>query len=237
MIILPAIDIIDGRAVRLYKGDYTAKTVYSNDPCSVAQDFEKCGAKYIHIVDLDGAKSGNTPNIDTVERIVKNTSLSSEIGGGIRSLDVIERYISIGVKRVILGTAAVTNESFLHDALRLYGDKIAVGIDIKNGFVAIKGWLETSSFTCDEFCKKMQDMGVKTVICTDIAKDGAMSGTNIELYRHLAENYSVNVIASGGVSSLCDIQQLKNINVYGAIIGKAYYTGAIDLTEACRIAL
>ncbi len=237
MIILPAIDIIDGKAVRLYKGDYAEKTVYNDDPCSVAWDFEKCGAKYVHIVDLDGAKNGGTPNADTVKRIVENTALSAEIGGGIRSLDVIEEYIAIGVKRVIIGTAAVTNEGFLRDALRIYGDRIAVGIDIKNGFVAIKGWLEESAFTCDDFCKKMQDMGVKTIICTDISRDGAMNGTNIELYKHLTEDYSVNIIASGGVSTLCDIQQLKKLGIYGAIIGKAYYTGAIDLTEACRITL
>lgn len=234
MIILPAIDIIDGKAVRLYKGDYNEKTIYNDDPCAVAYDFEQNGAKYIHIVDLDGAKSGKTPNIDTVRMIVENTNLSAEIGGGIRSLDVVEKYISIGIDRVILGTAAVTNENFLCEAVKKFGDKIAVGIDIKNGLVAIKGWLETSEYTYDDFCKKIQDIGVKTVICTDISKDGAMKGTNTELYEHLVQNYKMNIIASGGVSSLKDIEQLKSIGVYGAIIGKAYYTGAIDLKEVCN---
>lgn len=237
MIILPAIDIIDGKAVRLYKGDYNEKTVYNDDPCAVARDFEQNGAKYIHIVDLDGAKSGKTPNINTVKRIVENTELSAEIGGGIRSLDVVEKYISIGVKRVILGTAAVTDEDFLRNAVKNYGDKIAVGIDIKNGFVAIKGWLETSEYKCDEFCKKIQDIGVKTVICTDVSRDGAMKGTNTELYKHLVRNYTMNIIASGGISSVNDIEQLKSIDVYGAIIGKAYYTGAIDLKEVCGKAI
>lgn len=234
MIILPAIDIIDGKAVRLYKGDYNEKTIYNDDPCAVARDFESNGAEHIHIVDLDGAKSGKTPNIDTVKRIVENTKLSAEIGGGIRSLDSIEKYISIGVNRVILGTAAVTNENFLREAVKNFGDKIAVGIDIKNGLVAIKGWLETSEYTCDEFCEKIRDIGVKTVICTDISKDGAMKGTNIELYKHLVQNYTMNIIASGGISSIDDIERLKSIGVYGAIIGKAYYTGAINLKEACE---
>lgn len=237
MIILPAIDIIDGKAVRLYKGDYNEKTIYNDDPCAVAYDFEQNGASHIHIVDLDGAKSGKTPNIDTVRRIVENTKLSAEIGGGIRSLDVVEKYISIGVNRVILGTAAVTDEKFLCEAVKIYGDKIAVGIDIKNGFVAIKGWLETSKYACDEFCEKIQDIGVKTVICTDISRDGAMKGTNIDLYKHLVQNYKMNIIASGGISSVNDIKQLISTDVYGAIIGKAYYTGAIDLKEVCNKSL
>lgn len=237
MIILPAIDIIDGKAVRLYKGNYNEKTIYNDDPCAVARDFESNGAEHIHIVDLDGAKSGKTPNIDTVKRIVENTKLSAEIGGGIRSLDSIEKYISIGVNRVILGTAAVTNENFLREAVKNFGDKIAVGIDIKNGLVAIKGWLETSEYTCDEFCEKIRDIGVKTIICTDVSKDGAMKGTNIELYRHLVKNYTMNIIASGGISSVDDIERLKSIGVYGAIIGKAYYIGAINLKEACEKAI
>lgn len=236
MIILPAIDIIDGKAVRLYKGDYDQVTVYNDDPLEVAKDFERCGATHIHIVDLEGAKNGDTPNIQTVKRIVENTGLSAEIGGGIRSMDVIKKYVDIGVDRIILGTAAVKDDGLLLDALADYGDKIVVGIDVKDGFVAIKGWTENSAFTLDVFCRKMQDMGVKTIICTDISKDGAMKGTNRELYQHLSKKYSMNVIASGGVSSIDDVKALKEMNIYGAIIGKAYYTGAIDLKEACEVA-
>ena len=236
MIILPAIDIIGGKAVRLFKGDYEQVTVYNDDPLEVAKDFERCGATHIHIVDLEGAKNGDTPNIETVKRIVENTSLSAEIGGGIRSMKVIEQYMSIGVDRVILGTAAVKNDGLLLDALLAYGDKIVVGIDIKDGYVAIKGWTENSKYTFDAFCRKMQYMGVKTIICTDISKDGAMKGTNRELYAHLSKKYSMNVIASGGVSSIDDIKALNDMNIYGAIIGKAYYTGAIDLSQACEVA-
>ncbi len=236
MIILPAIDIINGKAVRLYKGDYEQMTVYNDDPLRVAEDFEACGATHIHLVDLEGAKSGDTPNIETVRRIVENTSLIAEIGGGIRNIETIQKYVSIGVSRVILGTAAVTDDRFLLDALNQFGDKIAVGIDIKDGYVAIKGWTEKSEYTCDAFCRKMQYMGVKTIICTDISKDGAMKGTNRELYKHLSEKYSMNIIASGGVSSMDDVNALIDMNIYGAIIGKAYYTGAIDLREACRAA-
>ena len=236
MILLPAIDIIDGKAVRLYKGDYEQVTVYNDDPLEVAKDFERCGATHIHIVDLEGAKNGDTPNIETVKRIVENTNLSAEIGGGIRSMKVIEQYMSIGVDRVILGTAAVKNDGLLLDALVAYGDKIVVGIDVKDGYVAIKGWTENSTFTLDRFCRKMQNMNVKTIICTDISKDGAMKGTNRELYKYLSEKYSMKVIASGGVSSIEDVKALRDMDIYGAIIGKAYYTGAIDLTQACEVA-
>lgn len=235
MIILPAIDLYGGKAVRLYKGDYNNMTVYSEHPEEVALDFKAKGAGWIHLVDLEGAKDGTTPNLSVVEKIVKTSELSAEIGGGIRSVETLKKYFSVGVERAILGTAAVTDEAFLKEALDRYGDRIAVGADVKDGYVAIKGWLEKSEYTLDAFFDKMQTIGVKTVICTDISKDGAMKGTNLSLYRSLSERYSMNVIASGGVSSICDVRELCKMDIYGAIIGKAYYTGAIDLSEAIRI--
>ena len=236
MIILPAIDLYEGKAVRLLKGDYNKMTVYDNNPSNIAKKFELSGARYIHLVDLEGAKTGETPNIDSVKEIVKSTSLSAEIGGGIRSFDTIEKYLSIGVKRVILGTAAVTQEGFVKRAVLEYGSHIVVGADIKDGFVAIKGWIEKSNLTCDEFCLKMQNDGVKTIIVTDISKDGAMQGTNHDLYNHLSNKFNLNIIASGGVSSLNDIKRLKNDCITGAIIGKAYYTGAISIDDAIMVA-
>jgi phosphoribosylformimino-5-aminoimidazole carboxamide ribotide isomerase len=211
-------------------------TVYSDNPVSVALDFKNKGAEWIHLVDLEGAKSGLTPNIETVKNIVEKSGLKAEIGGGIRSLEVIEKYISIGVQRVILGTSAVTDREFLVNALEKYGDKIAVGVDIKDGVVAIKGWTEKSQFTAIEFCKEMQDLGVKTIISTDISKDGAMQGANHDLYKELSQKLSIDIIASGGVSSMQDVIRLKEQGVYGAIIGKAYYTGAIQLEQAVKVA-
>lgn len=235
MNIFPAIDLFDGKAVRLLKGDYQKMTVYSENPLEIAKDFENSGAEFLHIVDLEGAKTGNTPNIGTIEKIVKNTSLFTEVGGGIRTLETVEKYINIGVKRVILGTVAVNDEKFLISAVKKYGEKIAVGIDIKDGFVAIKGWTDLSKFTPFEFCEKMQNIGVKTVICTDVSKDGAMQGTNVGLYKEMSEKFNINIIASGGVSSIDDIKRLKNLEIYGAIIGKAYYTKAISLAEAIEV--
>ena len=235
MIIFPAIDLYDKKAVRLYKGNYDEMTVYSNEPLSIALDFERSGATHIHMVDLEGAKDGTTPNLSVVESVVKNTSLFVEIGGGIRTLEVLDKYFSVGVSRAILGTAAVTDEAFLKLAIEKYGDKIAVGADIKDGYVAIKGWLEKSSYTLDAFFEKMCSLGVKTVICTDISKDGAMQGTNRKMYEELSSKYNVDIVASGGVSTLDDIKALSDLNLYGAIIGKAYYTGAIDLSEAIKI--
>ncbi len=237
MLIFPAIDLIDGEAVRLLKGDYAQKTVYSTDPVSVALDFKKQGASCVHLVDLDGAKSGETPNFDTVCRIKKETGLFCEIGGGVRSMDVIEKYTSAGLDRVILGTAAVTSEGFVQEAVRQFGEKIAVGIDIKDGCVAIKGWTQSSGLDAFAFCKTMQDIGVETLICTDISKDGAMKGTNRELYKALSAQFSMNITASGGVSTMDDVRTLRKMNLYGAIIGKAYYTGAIKLAEAIREAV
>lgn len=236
MKLFPAIDLYDGKAVRLLKGDYNNMTVYSENPLEIARDFESKGAKHIHIVDLEGARDGTTPNIDIVESIAKNTSLFCEIGGGIRNLETVEKYLNKGVDRVILGTAAVNDQSFLEEALEKYGDKIAVGVDIKDGFVAIKGWTEASEYSCFDFCEKMQKLGVKTLICTDISKDGAMKGTNRELYKTLSEKYNMDITASGGVSDIEDIKALRDMNLYGAIIGKAYYIGAIDLKEALEVA-
>lgn len=235
MNIFPAIDIVKGCAVRLFKGDYDKMTVYSEDPVSVALDFEACGAEFIHLVDLEGAKSGDTPNIDTIKKIRSSCSLFMEIGGGIRSMETVKTYLDAGVNRVILGTAAVENEEFLKEALALYGEKIAVGVDIKDGFVAIKGWTEKSEYSGMDFCKKMQALGVKTIICTDISKDGAMKGTNRQLYKQLQDELDINIVASGGVSSIDDVKALASMNLYGAIIGKAYYTGAIDLREALEV--
>ena len=232
MIIFPAIDLYDKKVVRLYKGDYSQMTIYSENPLSVAKDFENAGATAIHIVDLEGAKNGTTPNLEIVEKIANNTNLFIEIGGGIRNLETIKKYLDCGVSRVILGTSAVTDQEFLKTAIKLYGDKVAVGVDIKDGMVAIKGWEEKSAYDCYEFCKLMQFYGVKNIICTDISKDGAMQGTNRALYKELSKKFSIDITASGGVSSIEDIIALKNLNLYGAIIGKAYYVGAIKLQEA-----
>ena len=236
MNIFPAIDLVDGKAVRLFKGDYNEMTVYSNDPPAVAKAFEAAGAKFIHIVDLEGARDGGTPNMPTIRRILDETSLFVEVGGGIRSMETIKAYIDAGVSRVILGTAAVKNEALVAEAVAAYGDKIAVGIDIKDGFVAIKGWTEKSAYTCEEFFARMQALGVKTVICTDISRDGAMKGTNRELYRVLSRRFSADIVASGGVSDIEDVKALREMGLYGAIIGKAWYTGAIDLAQAIEVA-
>lgn len=236
MKIFPAIDLYGGKAVRLLKGDYGNITVYSDSPWEIAADFKKKGAEFIHIVDLEGAKSGETENIDTIEKIIKSADLFSEVGGGIRSLETIEKYVKIGVNRVILGTAAVKDEAFLKLSVEKYGEKIAVGVDIKDGYVAINGWTESSKYTFTEFCEKLQNIGVKTLICTDISKDGAMQGTNIDLYSKLSKDFSMDIIASGGVSSIEDVKRLAGLGLYGAIIGKAYYIGAIDLKEAIEVA-
>ena len=236
MIIFPAIDLYDKKAVRLYKGDYQNMTVYSENPIEIARDFELTGATHIHMVDLEGAKDGTTPNLDIVSQVANETGLFVEIGGGIRDMTTVEKYLSAGVGRVILGTAAVTNPEFLKEAVTKYGDKIAVGADVKDGFIAIKGWLEKSQITLEDFLCDMQNIGVKYIICTDISKDGAMRGTNLELYKKLSQKYSMNIMASGGVSSLDDVKKLREMNIYGAIIGKAYYIGAIDLKDALEAA-
>ena len=236
MKIFPAIDLKDKNVVRLLRGDYNNMTVYGNNPLQVAKEFEKAGAEYLHIVDLDGAKDGNNPNYDIVKEIADNTNLKIEVGGGIRTEEVIKRYIDAGVMRVILGTIAIKNPQFATDMIKKYGDKIAVGVDISEGMVAIHGWTEVSQISCDEMFEKLEKDGVNTVICTDISKDGAMQGTNLELYKYLSEKYSMDIVASGGVSSIEDVKALADMNIYGAILGKAIYTNAIDLKEAIEVA-
>lgn len=236
MNIFPAIDLYEGKAVRLFKGDYAQMTVYDAEPLNTALKFQAAGAEYLHMVDLEGAKTGETPNLETVRRIVENTGLFVELGGGIRSMDVIERYLSLGVKCVILGTAAITDDAFAARALDKYGPAIAIGADVKDGCIAIKGWTEKSQMTLSEFCLKYQKLGAKTLICTDISRDGAMIGTNRALYKDLQKEFSMDIIASGGVSTIDDVKALADIGLYGAIIGKAYYTGAIDLKQAIEVA-
>jgi phosphoribosylformimino-5-aminoimidazole carboxamide ribotide isomerase len=235
MNIIPAIDLIGGQAVRLMKGDYNKVTVYSDTPVEVAKSFEKSGAKFLHVVDLDGAKDGSTANFDTIREITAATSLFVEVGGGIRSMETVKKYIDVGVGRVIIGTAAVTDPCFLNEAVKTYGERIAVGIDVKDGMVAIKGWTEVSDQSCLDFCKKMSDIGVRTIICTDISKDGMMQGTNHELYAELQGRFNMDIVASGGISSTDDVRRLAKLGVYGAILGKAIYTGAIDLCDALQI--
>ena len=236
MNIFPAIDLYDGKAVRLLKGDYAQMTIYGDDPVAIAKEFEKQGAKYIHVVDLEGAKKGAPAHLHVVKGIAEQTDLFIETGGGIRDMATVDLYLENGTNRVILGTAAVTDEAFLRAAIAKHGEKIAVGADIADGKIAIKGWLEKSDYTVDAFFAKMQALGVKTIICTDISKDGAMRGTNLALYKELSEKYAVDIIASGGVSTMEDVQALAEMQVYGAIIGKAYYIGAIDLAKAIEVA-
>ena len=236
MQIFPAIDLIGGEAVRLLKGDYAQKTVYSDDPARVAMRFAEAGARNIHIVDLEGALDGGMPNRETVFAIKRASGLFCEIGGGIRSMDAISSYLDGGIDRVIIGTAAVTNPDLVREAVATYGERIAVGIDVRDGFVSIKGWTEQSAFTLSEFVARMAEMGVSTLICTDISKDGAMQGTNLAMYRELSRTSGVNITASGGVSTLDDVAALARMGLYAAIIGKAYYTGDIDLAQAVRLA-
>lgn len=236
MNIYPAIDLYEGAAVRLFKGDYKQMTIYDKNPVNTAKNFEAQGASFLHIVDLEGAKNGITTNFQVIKKIVENVTLFTQLGGGIRDIETIDKYFSIGVNRIIIGTAAITDKSFLQEAVKRYGEKIAVGVDIKEEKAAIKGWTELSDYSCEEFCQQMQDIGVQTIICTDISKDGTMKGTNLELYSRLSQTYSINVIASGGVSSLEDIKALSKMDIYGAILGKALYTGAVDLSTAIEAA-
>lgn len=235
MLIFPAIDLFEGKAVRLYKGDYKQMTVYSERPWEIALDFKNSGAEYIHIVDLEGAKDGTTPNIETIKKIIKESGLKAEVGGGVRSMETIKKYLDAGVMRVILGTSAVKDRDFLINAVKTYGERVAVGADILNGNIAIKGWTETADLTTDAFFKDLVEIGVKTVICTDITKDGTMQGTNRQLYKDLSQKYNINIVASGGVNSVDDIIALNDMKLYGAIIGKAYYLGAIDIKKALEV--
>ena len=234
MILLPAIDLYGGKAVRLVKGDYAQMTVYSEDPASVAEHFKSLGAEYVHVVDLEGAKDGTTPNLETVRAIVR-VGLPVEVGGGIRSMETVKRYLDLGVDRVILGTAAVHDRAFLEQALAEAGDRVAVGVDIKDGRVAVSGWTQTA-MPYGEFLCDLEALGVSTVIVTDISKDGLLLGANHDLYGELVAKYAFRVVASGGVSSLDDVARLKRAGVWGAIVGKAYYTGAIDLKKAIEVA-
>ena len=236
MVIYPAIDLFEGKAVRLYKGDYAQMTVYNEDPAAVAADFKSKGATHIHMVDLEGAKSGTTPNLATICRVKEQTGLFCQVGGGIRNLDTVRKYLDAGLDRVILGTAAVTDPDFAKEAVDAYGAKIAIGVDIKDGFVAVKGWTEKSSLEAFAFCSQMEKIGIKTLICTDISKDGAMQGPNAELYKALSQQLGMDIIASGGVSCIDDIRRLAAMDLHGAIVGKAYYTGAVDLREAIEVA-
>ncbi|MBQ7718572.1 MAG: 1-(5-phosphoribosyl)-5-[Clostridia bacterium] len=235
MYILPAIDLRGGNVVRLFRGDYGKENIYSDSPLSVAKSFEEKGASHLHTVDLDGALSGGNENYDKIAEIIKNTNLSVEIGGGIRDMNAVEKYVSAGAARVIIGTAAVKNPAFLKQAVSEYGDKIAVGVDIKGDKVATHGWTVTSDENYMDFCKKLQDIGVKTVICTDISKDGAMQGTNRALYKELCSHFDINFIASGGISTLDDLRAVKAAGVWGAILGKALYTGNVDLSAALEV--
>ena len=246
MLIYPAIDLYDGKAVRLYKGKYDEMTVYSDCPPQIARDFITAGASRIHVVDLEGARDGTTPNFDTICAIKRAADDAAremgkpgafvEIGGGIRDDYTAARYIDAGIDRVILGTAAVRDMDFLRRAIKAHGERIAVGIDVRDGRVAVKGWTELTDYGLEEFCRMMQDEGVRTLICTDISRDGAMRGSNRNMYRSLSGFLSLDIVASGGVSSIDDVRALAELGIHGAIIGKAYYTGAIDLTEAVRVA-
>ena len=236
MLILPAIDLYEGKAVRLLRGDYANMTVYSDKPVAVARDFLAAGAEWVHMVDLEGAKHGTTPNLETVRAVAAETRLHVEVGGGIRSMETIARYLDAGVSRVILGTAAVADPGFAAEAVHVYGEAVAVGVDIREGKVAIHGWTEQSELEAFAFCDRLQRLGVSTVICTDISRDGAMKGANDALYRSLSERLRLNIIASGGVSSMEDITRLRALDLYGAIVGKACYTGALRLPEAIAAA-
>ena len=237
MLIFPAIDLIDGKAVRLTHGDYAKMKVYSDDPVVFAREFARLGARQIHLVDLSGAKDGTTPHLELILAIRRETGLFCEVGGGIRSMNVLKSYMEAGVDRAILGTAAVTDPAFRRDAVARYGDRVAVGVDVKDGKVAIRGWTEKSELNAVDFCRTLEEEGVRTVICTDISRDGALAGAGIPLYEELGKAVGLDIIASGGVSSLADVIKLKEMGLYGAIIGKAYYEGAIDLKAAVEAAL
>lgn len=229
MQIFPAIDLSGGQVVRLYQGDYEQMTVYGTDPCAVARDFIEAGAKYLHVVDLDGARDGTLANFSSIEAIARQGGLYIEVGGGIRTEERIRQYLEIGVDRCILGTVAVKDFDFTARMAQVYGDKIAVGVDARDGYVAINGWKELSAEKGIDFCRRLFDAGVKTVIYTDISRDGAEQGTNLEVYQELSKITGLQVTASGGVSALHELRQLQNMGTHAAILGKALYTGRLDL--------
>ncbi|MDR0916126.1 MAG: 1-(5-phosphoribosyl)-5-[(5-phosphoribosylamino)methylideneamino]imidazole-4-carboxamide isomerase [Oscillospiraceae bacterium] len=234
MILLPAIDLFGGKVVRLTRGDYAQMTVYSDDPALTAAGFRKSGASWLHVVDLEGARDGGTPNIAVVEQLIRESGLRVEIGGGVRTREVAERYLDAGAARVILGTAAVYDDELLRGLLRDFGERIAVGVDVRDGYVAVRGWTELSAFTARDFCEKMRDIGVATIILTDISKDGLLSGANLELYREM-QSLGVNIVASGGVTTIDDVAALRDIGLYGAILGRALYAGTLDLGAAVKL--
>lgn len=237
MNLFPAIDLYEGKAVRLVKGDYAQMTVYSENPEELGVAFRCAGAEYLHTVDLEGAKDGTTPNLETVQKLVQTSGLKVQVGGGIRSPEIVRRYLDAGVHRVIIGTAAVTDPDFLQDMVETYGGQIAVGVDVRDGMAAIRGWQEQSELTCDALFARLTKAGVQTVICTDISKDGMLAGPNMEMYKDLSEKYKVRLIASGGITTLDDVKKLRDMDLYGAILGKSIYTGSIDLAAAvlaCR---
>ena len=229
MQIFPAIVLRGGQVVRLYQGDYDRETVYAADPCAVARSFLAAGARYLHVVDLDGARDGMLANFETIAAIVKQGGLYIEVGGGIRAEDRIRQYLDLGVGRCILGTIAVKDFAFTARMAQTYGDRIAVGVDARDGYVAVSGWKELSAERGVDFCRRLRDAGVKTVIYTDISRDGAEAGTNLDLYRELAEIQGLDITASGGVSSIEELKELQRIGTRAAILGKALYTGRLDL--------
>lgn len=235
MIILPAIDIKDGNCVRLYKGDYATVEKVAESPYVAAQQFSDAGATWMHMVDLDGAKDAKLVNADLIADVAKSSGLSVEVGGGIRDMNAVEYYLSRGINRVILGSAAVKNQQFVVDAVRNYGDKIVVGIDAKDGMVRAEGWIDNSEIDYIELAKRMEDVGVKTIVFTDIDQDGTLAGPNLKQLDELVHQVSCNIIASGGVAVLKDIVNLKELNVYGAICGKSIYSGTLDLRQAIEI--
>lgn len=236
MILIPAIDLKDGQAVRLYKGDYQQKTIYSSSPEDIALNFENMGADYLHVVDLDGAKEGITSNLETIKKIRKTISIPMELGGGIRNIETVNLYLNeIGINRVILGTAAIENPNFLALALKKYGsDRIVVGVDVKDGYVSTSGWLKTSQVYYLDFLKELEKMGVKYIVCTDISKDGTLSGPSFDLYESIYQNSSLQFVVSGGVKDANDIYKVNEKGYYGCIVGKAYYEGKIDLEGVIR---
>lgn len=235
MIIIPAIDIINQQPVRLYQGDYAQKEVVGNSILELAQTFEKEGADYLHLVDLDGAKEGSLINQEIIIEVAKTLSIPVEIGGGIRSMESISYYLDHGLSRVILGTSAMEDETLLVQAIAKYGDKIAVGIDCKDGYVYGRGWLEASHLHYLDFAKTLEAKGVKTVIVTDISKDGTLSGPNVEMLEILSTHVNMDIVASGGIKDIDDIKALKALGLYATITGKAMYHKTLDLKEAIAL--
>lgn len=231
MIIFPAIDILNGKCVRLIQGDYNQESIYSDSPVEMAKEWEQKGAEYIHIVDLDGAKTGDSINKEVIKEIANTVNIPIQVGGGIRNMEIIDYFLSNGVARVIIGTAAITNKDFLKEAINKYGEKIAVSLDARDGFIATDGWTDTSDVSALDLLKELEQIGVKTIVYTDIAKDGMLQGPNLEEQKTVNEATSIDVIASGGVTTTEDVKNLINLNMYGAIIGKALYDGKLDFEQ------